>query len=214
LITVKKTGSLSAAASVSYDVTGGTATRDTGTGGDYSVAAPGTLSFAPGQSLKTITIILDPDTVGDGNKTVDLTLSGSSGAALGTPSTTELTIKDNDVAGKVQFSASDYSVSEGDGTATVTVTRTGGTSSEATVVYATADADAGTTAVPGTDYTSSSGTLTFGLKATSATFTIQVLNDGLANAGATKAVVLTLGSPGGGLNLGSLSKATLWIVKQ
>ena len=79
---------------MTYDVTGGSAVRDTGSGGDYSVAAPGSLTFAPGQSTKTIPITLEPDNVADGTKTIDLTLIAS-GTPLGTPSTTTVAIKDN-----------------------------------------------------------------------------------------------------------------------
>jgi len=209
-ITVRRLGSLAGAASVTYDVTGGTATRDV----DYSVVAPGALTFAAGQSLKTITVTLPSDTVVDGNKTVDLALSRPSpGIGLGTPSTTELTITEKDVAGSAQFSVSDFSVGESDGFATITVTRTGGTASNATVAYATADLDPATTATAGSDYTSTSGTLTFGPNVTVQSFPIPILDDGLVNPG-VKTIVLTLGPTGGGLSLGSRPKGTLWIVKE
>jgi hypothetical protein len=88
--------------------------------------------------------------------------------------------------------------------------RSGGTSSEATVDYTTADA----TGVQGTDYAMSSGTLTFGLNEKVKTFTVPILDDGTPNPGVVKDVLLTLGSPEAGLALGSPSSATLWILKE
>jgi pseudomonalisin len=205
-IGVRRTGSLADTATVGYAVTGGTAT---GGGVDYTLD-PGTLTFLPGQYLKVIPIALDPDTVAEGNETIDLELLGPSGVALGTPSTTVLTIKDNDVAGKAQFSATDYGVAEGEGSVTITVTRTGGSSSQATVDYATADG----TGVDGTDYSQTVGTLTFGAGETTKTFSVPILDDGTANPGIDKSVQLTLGNPGNGLVLGTPTAATLWIVKE
>jgi Pro-kumamolisin, activation domain/Calx-beta domain len=209
IVTVKRTGDLTGTATVTYDVTGGTATRDTGSGGDYAIVAPGTLTFLPKQSVQKIPITLNPDTVSEGTETVELTLSPPTGAGLGAPNQTEVSIKDNDKAGKVQFSATDYSVAENAGIATITVTRSGGTSSEATVQYSTSDGSA----AAGTDYTATSGTLTFGLKEKSATFTIPVADDGVPNAGAVS-VDLTLDTPDNGVALGSVSSATLWIVRE
>src|SRR5262249_4108331 len=123
VVTVRRTGPLTAAASVDYDATGGTAVRDTGGGGDYALAG-GTLSFAAWQSRTTFAITLEPDTVVDGAKTIELALSNPTGTKLGTPDTAVVTIKDDDTAGKVQFSAPVYSVVETAGEATITVTRT------------------------------------------------------------------------------------------
>jgi hypothetical protein len=151
--------------------------------------------------------------VRDGPRTIDLALSSPTAVSLGTPSTAVVTIKDDDTAGKVQFNAAVYSLAEGGGAATVTVTRTSGTSSEATVHYATIDADPGSTATPGADYVATSGWLTFGLNERSKTLSVPVIDDGLPNTGAVS-VLLALDSPGGGLALGAPSTATLWIVKE
>jgi hypothetical protein len=212
-IVVKRTGSAVSAASVAYAVTGGSAIPDTGAGGDYVPPAPGTLSFLPGQLQKTFVITLQPDTWVDGSRTIELALSSPTGAGLGTPSTAVVTIKDDDVAGKVQFGAAALSVTETSGTATVTVTRTGGAAGPVTIAYATLDSDPGTTAVPGTDYTSTSGTLTFNWNEETRTFTVPILDDGVSNSDAVS-VRLALSTPGGGLVLASLSTAALWIVKE
>ena len=212
LIPVRRLGSVVLPATVAYDVTGGTANRDTGAGGDYKIVAPGVLSFAAHVALQTIAVTLEPDSVVDGSKTVALTLSTPSGVALGTPSTTELTIHDANVAGEAQFSVAVSSVPESIGQAMVTVTRTGG-SATATVHYATLDANSGTTAVAGTDYQSTSGTLTFDAAHSSQTFSLAVIDDGVPDSGAVS-VVLGLDQPAGGLALGPISRETLWIVRE
>lgn len=123
-----------------------------------------------------------------------------------------MTIKDDDVAGTVQLSAAVYSVTETAGQATIVVTRTG-TSSQAMIHYATLEGAAGATAEPGIDYTPTSGTITFGLNQKVATFPIPIADDGTPDDGAV-AIVLALSSPGGGLSLGPVSAATLWIVRE
>jgi hypothetical protein len=205
-ISVKRTGSLAAAASVSYAVTGGTATA----GSDYTLL-PDTLTFDAGVATRTITVTLSPDTVDDDNETVELTLSNPSpfpGIALGTPETTILTIKDNDEAGTAQFSAASFSVGEDGGAAIVTVTRTGGTASAAKVDYA---ATGGSAAGGGSDYSLVPGTLTFGLGESTRSFTMAITNDGSAEG--NESVVLTLTpNTSGGLVIGGQTAATLWIV--
>lgn len=211
LVTVRRTGSLVAPATVAYDATGGTAVRDTGSGGDYSLTA-GTLSFAPGQTAKTFAIVLEPDTVSDGARTIDLALTTLTGAELGTPGQAVVTIKDNDTAGKVQFSAAQYSVGETAGTATIVVTRIGGTSSEATVGY-TVSSGAGPNPAGAGDFEATSGVLTFGARETSKTFTVTIHDDGVPDAEALS-VDLTLDTPDNGLALGTPATAGLWIVRQ
>jgi hypothetical protein len=209
IVTVKRAGDRTGAATVQYAVTGGTATRDTGGGGDYTIVAPGTLTFLPRQSLQKIPITLNRDTVSEESESIELALSAPTGAGLGTPAETVVTIRDNDKAGQVRFSATDYSVAENTGAATITVTRSGGTSSEATVQYSTSDGSA----VAGTDYTAVSGTLTFALKQRSATFTVPIADDGVPNTGAVS-IDLALDTPDNGLALGTVPSATLWIVRE
>ena len=92
-ITVKRSGLLSFPSTVDYAITDGTATADS----DYQVAPmTGTLSFAAGQAAQTITILVLPDTVHEGDETILLALGNATGARLGTPSTAVATIRDND----------------------------------------------------------------------------------------------------------------------
>jgi len=76
---------------VNYAVTGGSASA----GSDYSLA-DGTLSFAPGEAARDIDLTVIEDDSQEGDETVVLTLSGPSGAKLGTNAQYTYTIVDND----------------------------------------------------------------------------------------------------------------------
>ncbi len=58
----------------------------------------GLVTFASGESLKTISIPLVDDAYAEGNESFTLSLSNASGAGLGTVSTATITINDNEVA--------------------------------------------------------------------------------------------------------------------
>jgi hypothetical protein len=109
--------------------------------------------------------------------------------------------------GSLQFSAAAYSVNEGAGTATINVTRTGGSSGAVSVQYATSNG----TAIFGSDYTATSGTLSWASgDAASKTFNITITNDAINEA--TETVNLSLSNPTGGATLGSPSAAVLSIL--
>jgi len=65
---------------VNYATSNGTATAPT----DYT-AASGTLTFAPGETSKTITITTVNDSAQEGDETVNLTLSSPTNVSLGVP---------------------------------------------------------------------------------------------------------------------------------
>jgi CSLREA domain-containing protein len=104
-----------------------------------------------------------------------------------------------------QFSAASYSVAENAGSATITVTRTGNINYAATASYATSDG----TAKAGSDYTATTGTLSFAAGDASKTFTVSILND--ATCESIESLTLSLNSLTGGTTLGSPSTATLTI---
>jgi hypothetical protein len=104
-----------------------------------------------------------------------------------------------------QFSAATYSVGEAGGTFVATVTRTGDTSAPASVRYATA----GGTAVTGSDFTGTGGTLAFAAGETSLTFPVAITDDAAEEADEALTLVL-YGAAGAGL--GATSVATLTVV--
>jgi hypothetical protein len=107
--------------------------------------------------------------------------------------------------GGLGFETSAQSVDEAAGTVTIAVTRTGGSEGTVTVNYATSN---GTAAAPG-DYTSTSGTLTFGPGVTEQSIVVPIVNDALAEDDETFTV--TLSGPTGGSTLGQ-STTTITIL--
>lgn len=106
----------------------------------------------------------------------------------------------------LQFGSPNFTAYETGGTAIITVTRTGGSTGSSTVNYATSNG----TAAAASDYVATSGTLSFADGQTSATFTVSVLDDALAEGNQT--VNLTISNPTGGSTLGSPTTAVLTIL--
>ena len=89
-VTVTRTGDSSAAAAVDYSTVDGTAKQK----GDFEYAA-GRLQFAPGETSKTVTLLINEDMYVEGAEGFTLALSNPSGVTLGPQSTTTITITDD-----------------------------------------------------------------------------------------------------------------------
>ncbi|MDL5054125.1 Calx-beta domain-containing protein [Oscillatoria laete-virens NRMC-F 0139] len=85
---------------VNYQVTGGTAINGAGT--DF-VLVPGQITFAVGETSKSLSVSVNDDSLDENNETVLIGLSNPVGAVLGTPDTHALTILDNDALPQVAF---------------------------------------------------------------------------------------------------------------
>ena len=179
----------------------GTGTATAGT--DYEAVTETTLTFAVGDTSKTVTVKVKGDTLNEPNETVRLTLSEPSNATLGSASTGVGTITDDDGAPTVGISSP--SVAEGDsGEADLdfTVSLSAASGRQVTVKYAPDTTDAGT-ATAGTDYTAvTETTLTFTAGETSKTVTVKVKGDATDEPDET--VRLTLSGPSNA-TLGSAS---------
>jgi hypothetical protein len=93
VVTVRRVGLLTFPSTVDYTIADGTATAES----DYHVAAmAGTISFAAGQAVQTITILVLPDAAHEGDETINLSLGNPTGGKLGTVPTAVVTIRDND----------------------------------------------------------------------------------------------------------------------
>jgi len=90
-VTVSRGGDTTGASTVAYATSNGTAKE----GRDY-VAAVGALSFAAGETSKTFPVLVIDNAFVDGARTINLTLSGPTGATLAPQSTATVTIADND----------------------------------------------------------------------------------------------------------------------
>jgi hypothetical protein len=109
---------------VNFVVTGGTAilTTDYSFGGTVG-AAGGRLRFGAGVTSQTFNVIIQPDVNGEGPETLVLSLQNpSSGATLGTPSSTTITI--NDAQTSLSFATPFMAVPEG-GVVKIPIVRTG-----------------------------------------------------------------------------------------
>jgi Ca2+-binding RTX toxin-like protein len=123
-VTVIRTGGSDGEVSVTLTPSNGTATEPS----DYT-NTPITVTFANGETSKTVTIPINNDPVYEPTETVNLTLSApTNGATLGTQTTAVLNIIDNDaVAGVLSFSNASYNINEnGTPVTQVTINRTGG----------------------------------------------------------------------------------------
>ncbi len=201
IITVRRMGAMNRAVGVQYATSDGSATAGT----DYTSVTE-SLSFAPNVMQKTFTVSLLPQTGHPGPRTLNITLSNADGAVVGTPGVATLTIKDTLPPATLQLAVADQAIAESGGGATVTVTRTGSTTSTVSVDYATADGSA----VSGTNYDATSGTLTFGPGEKSKTFTVPVHDDGASTGNLS--VGVTLSNPGGDAVVGPAASGRIWIV--
>ena len=205
VITVRRSGATATGGvTVQYATANGTAL----TPADYT-ASSGTLTFAAGETTRTFSVPIVNDTLLEGNKTVNLSLSApGGGGALGAQSTAVLTIVEDDAPGTFQFSSPAYSVAESAGSALITVTRTGTKlAGGVRIHYASANG----TALAGSDYTAVSGDLTFAAGVTTMTFKVPVTND--LQDEPDESVNLALSVPAGSpATLGAQSTAILTIV--
>jgi CSLREA domain-containing protein len=91
LITVTRTGSTTDAASVRYATSDGTATQS-----NKYITTVGTLSFAPGQTSRTFSVLIVDNVLTEGNQALNLMLTSPTASGLNSPGRAVLTIIDND----------------------------------------------------------------------------------------------------------------------
>jgi len=140
----------------------------------------------------------------DGNRTFRITMSNPVNGMLGCTPITTVTIVDNDPG--FEFAATGYSVSEDGGSVLIGVRRgNDDTSLAVTVDYATSDVSA----LAGTDYTGTNGTLAFAAGEQVKQIAIPILKDGLMES--TKTFRVTLSNPTGGAVLGTNTTTTVYI---
>lgn len=204
VFTVNKTGSTSSSCTVNYYTDDGTAVAP----GDYTAKPTTALTFTSAQTAKTVSVTTADDAIVESAETFTLNLeSPSDGSAIGTGTATA-TLNDNDstpTCSGVSFTiASNAAVTEGTNSV-FTITKTGSTSNSCSVNYATANG----TATAGSDYTATSGTLTFTSAQTAKTVSVVTEDDTTVESAETLA--MSLNSPTGGSTLGTPATATATI---
>ena len=179
--TVTLAAAVTSAVSVNYATTNGTATA----GSDYT-AASGVLTFAAGETSKTLAVSLTGDTVIENDETFTVTLSGATGVTISDAQGVGTLTNDDFPA----LSISDVTVNEGNsGTtnAVFTVSLSATSPQTITVNYTTANG----TATAGSDYAAQSGNLTFTAGQTTKTISVVVTGDTAVEANETFVVNLT-----------------------
>ena len=192
--TVTRSGYSGEAASVDYAVSGGAVN-----GADFAgnLLPAGTVSFAAGQTSKTLTILVKGDTISEGNEAFTVSLSNASGGGSIATGSAGGVIVNDDAAPPSSFfaiAAADAVRLEGDaGTTafTFTVTRGGDTGQAASVGYSV-----GGGTVDGADFAGGAlpgGTLSFAAGETSKTLTVLVQGDAAVEA--DEGFTVTLANP-------------------
>jgi hypothetical protein len=155
--------------SVDFNTAGVTATA----GQDF-VATSGTVSFAPGEVSKTVTVTVNADSISELTETFNVNLTNPNGAIIADNRGTG-TILDNPVPSTLSINDAVNISEPNNGTVdvTFTVTLNQASSQAVSVAFATADG----TAVAGQDYQAVSGTLNFAPGEVTKTITVKVNAD-------------------------------------
>ncbi len=183
--TVTLSAAAAGAVTVAYSTADGTATS----GSDY-VAANGTLTFAAGETSKTIQVTVKGDTAAEGNEAFTIRLANAAGATIADGSATGTLTNDDTAPTVPALSVGDVAMREGDsGTAELMfiVTLDKAATGPVTVNYATANG----TAAAGSDYAALTGTLTFAAGETSKMVHVVVNGDTAVEANETFSLTLS-----------------------
>nr|MCH9760645.1 cellulase family glycosylhydrolase [Actinomycetes bacterium] len=171
---------------VGYSTSDGTATA----GSDY-VTTSGTVTFAPGVTSQAVSVGIVGDSVVEQNETFTVTLSNAAGATIADGSATGTITNDDVIAPQLpSVSVGDAVGAEGNsGTSNLgfTVSLSEASTDPVTVGYSTSDG----TATAGSDYTATSGTLTFAPGVISQLVNVGVLGDSVVEQNETVTVTLS-----------------------
>jgi uncharacterized protein (DUF1800 family) len=203
VITVTRTGGSTGAVAVTYATSSGTANAGT----DFTATA-GTLNWTNGDTAnKTFSIPISNATPFQGSKRFTVALSApTGGATLSAPMSATVTINGNPISGSLKLSSPTYTVNQSAGTLTINVNRISGSTGDITVAYATSD----NSAKSGTDFTTTSGTLSWGA-GDSSNKTISIPISNASPFTGNKTFGITLSSPTGGASLSNPFTATITI---
>ncbi|HZZ41602.1 MAG TPA: Calx-beta domain-containing protein [Tepidisphaeraceae bacterium] len=164
---------------IHYSTSNGTALAGT----DYNAVSDTTITFNPGEVTKTVTVGTLSASFGG---TFNVNLSSPTSATIGSSASSTVTITNIPLP---SLSVSDLSISEGNaGTknAAVTVSLSSASSQPVTVSYSTSNG----TATAGSDYTATTGMLTFNPGQTSQVVNIPIIGDTTSESDETFTVVL------------------------
>ena len=200
LVTVVRTGGKASGVTVDYFTASGTATEDA----DFH-RTTGTLTFAAGETNKTISVGIINDTLAEGLENFKLHLANAGGGGLvGAADTAELVIVDDEAS--ISISNAVATVGEGDGRAIVTLLRSGALNSSVAVSFFTANGSARA----GFDYRATNGTVTFSNNISVRTIAIPIVDNTVV--GENKTFTFILSNATGGVPLGTVHAQAITIV--
>ncbi len=161
------------------------------------------MSFAVGELSKTFDVPVLFDGITEPDETFSVTLGNPTGGiTLGNPASSTVTIT-NVLATPVVISPAPATAEEGT-QLTFTVYRNSGATA-GTVNYATSDG----TATAGSDYTATSGIITFAVGELEKTFDVPIILDGVDES--AEQFTVTISSPTAGLLLGTTTISTVTV---
>ena len=199
--TVSLTDAYAGTVSVNYATANGTAFS---TSNDYT-ATSGTLTFTGGVTTQTVNVAVLGDTFNESNETFRLNLSNPTNATLTNTFGTATIIDDDPLP---TFSISSLQLAEGDsGTknAQLNVQLSSASGQIVTVNYSTSNG----TATSGSDYTATSGTLTFAAGNTLSSIFIPILSDTTVEGDETFTVTLSNPSAGAAISAQNIGTVTI-----
>ncbi|WP_293395863.1 Calx-beta domain-containing protein, partial [Nevskia sp.] len=185
--------SLSPAATGAVTVTAATANGTASSGSDFNGGSL-TVSFAAGETAKTVSLGIRGDTTVEPDETFFVNLSNATGGATIADAQGIGTIVNDDASATPTIAINDVSATEGNTGSkiyTFTVSLSAAASGPVTVAYATANA----TATAGSDYSAASGTLNFAAGITTQTVNVTVNGDTAVEPDET--FVVNLSNPSG-----------------
>lgn len=199
-ISVERSGTVNAAASVTVKSTDGTAEAPA----DYN-AVSNVLSWAAGDlDPKTVNLTINDDALVEGDHTFTLALQNVVDDTIGSVDTLTVTITDYE-EGTLQFSSESYSAAEDGGTVSVMVARVNGTDGAVGITLKSTDGSARSPA----DFSSVDTEISFTDGQDSANFIVNLTNNEIGEL--TESFTLTLSAVTGGAILGSTSTASVEI---
>ncbi|MGQ0583323.1 MAG: Calx-beta domain-containing protein [Reyranella sp.] len=158
------------------------------------IGSSGSVTFAPGEQSRTISIPIVGDDIDEANEHFTVVLSNASGATLSRATGTATIVDDDDAAPPPPaptLSIGNATFAEGSvaqpGHATFTVSLSAASATAVTVTYATANG----TATAGSDYVAQSGTLTFAPGQTQKTIQVAAIGDAVVEGNEGFTIVLS-----------------------
>jgi len=213
--TANFTVTLSATSHLQVNVDYATANNSAVSGSDYQ-STSGTLTFAPGDTTKTISVTINGELNFETDETYFVNLSAPVNATIADSQGQGTIQNDDPVGGYLKFPSANFVNTENAGQTVISVNRIGDTSQAVTVDYATSDngplvpcSTVNSFASSRCDYTTALGTLRFAAGETSKTFLVLISQDNYVEG--SESLTITLSNPTGGAQFATPSTATLTI---